>query len=314
MKTINRPANLFVFGLLFLTGTAAFGQTETVIRERTELVTLTVSVTDQKGRAVPGIEPHEFEVYEDKIRQQIEYYRTDDAPLSVGIIFDVSGSMRGRIERARTALRAFIETSHPLDDYVLIGFNQRASLLSEFSRGEDVVQRLGSIDAQGNTALYDAIYLGVEKLRQGRQRKKALLIISDGKDNSSRYSLDQVRSRLKESDILLYCVGIRQTGSGDKLAWREELRGQMILEELAGLTGGRAFSVNSADGLEEATTQAALELRQQYSLGYLSTNQRRDGRWREIRVRVTRPGVKLQVNAKSGYFAPLGPPASSPVY
>lgn len=305
MKTISRPANIILTGLLLFYGTAVYGQSnDPLIKERTDLVTLTVSVTDQKGRAVVGIEPDEFEIFEDKVRQEIAYYRTDDAPLSVGVIFDVSGSMRGRMEHARNALRAFIETSHPLDDFVLIGFNQRANLLAEFSHGDQLLHRINSIKAQGHTALYDAIYLGIEKMQHGRHPKKALLVISDGKDNSSRYNIEEVRKLLKESDIQLYCVGMRQSTSGDKLAWREELHGQMILEKLAGLTGGRAFSVNSAAGLEEATTRLALELRQQYSLGYVSTNQNRDGRWREIRVRINRPGEKLQVNSKDGYYSP----------
>lgn len=299
---------LAAIGLLALLAGGTFAQT--VIREQTELVNLTVTVTDSKGRAVTDIKPEDFEVFEDKVRQRIEYYRIDDTPLSIGIIYDISGSMRSRTEQAREALRAFIETSHPGDDFTLIGFNRQATVLTEFSTGNDLLNRIGSIGSRGETALYDAIYLGIEKLLQSRHRKRAILVISDGKDNSSRYTLDQIRSRLKEADIQLYCVGLRDSSSADKLAWREELRGQRVLEELAGLTGGRAFAVSTAEALEEATTQAATELRQQYSLGYASTNQLRDGRWREIRVRVRRTGEKVQINVKSGYYAPLGPPVA----
>jgi len=276
-----------------------------VVRERTELVNLTVTVTDRDGRAVTGLAPRDIEVYEDKVKQIIEHYSADDAPISVGVVFDTSGSMRDKLDRARDALKAFVETSHAEDDFFLVGFNRRANLLAEFCDGEELQRRLNLIGAQGETALYDAVYLGVEKLHQGRHRKRALLVISDGQDNASRYTLDQLRQRLKESDVHLYCVGVSRATTNDKAEQREALRGRMVLDGIARLTGGRAFFVNSASELEEATTRVALELRRQYSLGYTPTNQRRDGQWRKIRVRVNRPAraAELIVRARDGYYA-----------
>ncbi|MGH9940707.1 MAG: VWA domain-containing protein [Blastocatellia bacterium] len=276
-----------------------------VVRERTELVNLTVTVTDRNGRAVAGLAPRDIEVYEDKVKQTIEHYSADDAPVSVGVVFDTSGSMRDKLDQARDALKAFVETSHAEDDFFLVGFNRRANLLAEFCDGESLRRRLDLLGAQGETALYDAIYLGVEKVQQGRHRKRALLVISDGQDNASRYTLDQLRQRLKESGVQLYCAGVNRAGASEKAEQREAMRGRMILDEIARLTGGQAFFVDSASELEKVTARVALELRHQYNIGYTPTNQRRDGQWRKIRVRVNRPAwaPELIVRARDGYYA-----------
>lgn len=276
-----------------------------IVRERTEIVSLTFTVTDRAGRAVTGLTAQDIEIYEDKVKQRIDHYGAEDAPISVGIVFDVSGSMRDKLEHARDALKAFVESSHQEDDFFMVGFNRRANLLAEFCDGDGLQRRLSVVGAQGETALYDAVYLGTEKVQQGRHRKRALLVISDGQDNASRYTLDQLRQRLKESDIQLYCVGVGRPGLNDKAEQRQVMRGQMILDEISRLTGGRAFFVNSASDLAEATTRVALELRHRYSLGYTPTNHRRDGKWRKIRVRVNRAAwmPELIVRARDGYFA-----------
>jgi len=319
-KTISCASKLAVCGVLLGGCASAFGQhsppsgsktkpiinqQSIVVRERTELVNLTVAVTDRDGRAVAGLAPRDIEVYEDKVKQEIEHYSADDAPVSVGVIFDTSGSMRDKLDQARDALKAFVETSHAEDDFFLVGFNRRANLLAEFCDGESLRRRLDLIGAQGETALYDAIYLGVEKVQQGRHRKRALLVISDGQDNASRYTLDQLRQRLKESGVQLYCAGVNRAGASEKAEQREAMRGRMILDEIARLTGGQAFFVNSASELEKVTARVALELRHQYNIGYTPTNQRRDGQWRKIRVRVNRPAwaPELIVRARDGYYA-----------
>jgi Ca-activated chloride channel family protein len=284
---------------------ALINEPPVAVRERTELVNLTVSVRDRSGRAVTGLAPQDIEIYEDKVKQKIEHYGAEDAPISIGVVFDVSDSMRNKIEQGRDAIKAFVETSHADDDFFLVGFNRRANLLAEFCDGEGLQRRLNLVAAQGETALYDAIHLGVEKVRQGRHRKRALLVISDGRDNASSYTLDQLRRRLKESDVQIYCVGVGRPLLSEKAEQRQEMRGQMILDEIARLTGGRAFFANSASELEEATTRVALELRHQYSLGYTPTNQRRDGKWRKIRVRVNRSArtPELIVRTRDGYYA-----------
>lgn len=273
------------------------------IRLDTDLVTLTVTVTDPYNRLVTGLDRQHFELYEDKVKQSIEFFNDDDVPVSIGIVFDVSGSMKGKVDRARDALRAFIDTSHREDDFFLVGFNQRANLISEFSDGDTLTNKLTLVDPRGQTALYDASYLGIEKVRQGRHTKRALLLISDGQDNSSRYTYGELRKLLKEAGVQIYCIGIVELGgaAGGTL----DLQGQAILEEIAQTTGGKAFFPRSAAELEDATTRIALELRHQYSIGYTPTNVSRDGLWHKIRVQVKPPrGLSgLKVQHKEGYYA-----------
>jgi Ca-activated chloride channel family protein len=205
--------------------------------------------------------------------------------------------------RARAALRAFVETSHFDDDFFLIGFNQRAQLLAEFTDGDALVNKLTLVDPRGQTALYDAAFLGVEKVKQGRHTKRVVIISSDGQDNSSRYSYRELRNLLKESDVQIYCIGMVEMG------WHRdsmlEMQGQSRLEEIARVTGGKAFFPRSAVELEDITTRIALELRHQCSIGYVSTNEERDGKWRKIKVRIDKPrGLPdLNVRTKEGYYA-----------
>jgi Ca-activated chloride channel family protein len=278
-----------------------------IIRERTDLVTLNVMVTDRDGNAIYDLAPSELEIYEDSVLQTIEHYGISDLPLSIGAVFDLSGSMTNKLDVGRAALGRFIETSHSDDDYFLIGFNRQAKLLAEFSDGRELKDRLKLFDPEGGTALYDAIYLGIEKIKYGHHhRRRALLIISDGQDNASRYGLDQVRRRLKESDVLLYCIGIVRPGMSEKAEQREQHRGQIILDDLAQLTGGRAIFVSSVEDLDDAMSRVAVELRQQYTIGYSSTNQSRDGKWRKIHVRARRDPdqPKVYVRTREGYYGP----------
>jgi len=177
------------------------GRSDERIRLDTDVVTLTVTVTDPYNRLVTGLDRQHFEVFEDKVKQSIEFFSDDDVPVSLGIVFDVSGSMKGKMDRARESLRAFIETSHREDDFFLVGFNQRANLVAEFSDGDTLANKLTLIDARGQTALYDASYLGIEKVKQGRHSKRALLLISDGQDNSSRYTYGELRKLLREAGV-----------------------------------------------------------------------------------------------------------------
>lgn len=269
----------------------------------TELVSLTVTVTDPYNRLVTGLDKHNFEVFEDKVKQDITHFSDDDVPVSLGIAFDVSGSMKGKLDRAREALRAFIQTSHNDDDFFLVGFNQRANLLAEFTDGDTLANKLHLVDPKGQTALYDAAYLGIEKVKQGRHLKRAILLISDGQDNSSRYTYGELRKQLKEAGVQIYCIGIVEMGGGAGAAL--DMQGQAILEEISQVTGGKAFFPRSAAELEDATTRIALELRHQYSIGYAPTNIKKDGQWHKIKVNVKAPkGLpSLKVQHKEGYYA-----------
>ena len=270
----------------------------------TDLITFTVTVTDTYGRFVSGLGKNAFSVFDDKKAQEITYFSDDDSPVSVGVIFDVSGSMSGeKVKRARDALSKFIQTSHNSDEYFLIAFNARAQLLLDRTRdGNSVLDKLTFVQTRNNTALYDACYLGVEKVQRGAHPKRALLLISDGQDNNSRYTFNELRRLLKESDVVLYGIGILSGGDAGSVLGME---GQGILDELASVSGGKAFFPRSAAEMDDIFEQIALELRHQYSIGYKPTNFTNDGRWRKVKVKVTPPrGLpRLFVRAKEGYYA-----------
>lgn len=268
----------------------------------TDLVTMTVTVTDLYDRYVTGLNKSHFTVLDNKVPQEITFFSDEDAPASVGVIFDVSGSMKGdKVMRAREALSKFVETSHDKDEYFLVGFNTRAQLLIDRTRDADaVLSKLTYIETKGNTALYDAAYLGVEKVTRGAHPKKAILLISDGQDNSSRYTFRELQRLLKESGVLIYSVGI--TGSGyDSYG----AQGQAILEELSGVSGGKAFFPSSGLEMNEIFERIAIELRHQYSIGYRPTNFTPDGKWRNVKIKVQPPrGMpRLSVRSKDGYYA-----------
>jgi Ca-activated chloride channel family protein len=285
---------------------APTGGDDDVVFSNTDLVSFTVTVTDPYNRYVSGLTKKHFTVYDDKDEQEITFFSDDDAPVSVGIIFDVSGSMSGdKIRRARMALSRFIETSKDTDEYFLIGFNSRAQLLLDRTRdGDAVISKLTFVEPKSNTALYDACYLGVEKVTRGTHKKRALLVISDGQDNNSRYTFKDLRRLVKESDIVMYSVGI-VGGGGDSL----DFAGQAILEELSGVSGGKAFFPSTSSDMDDIFERIALELRHQYAIAYRPKNFTPDGRWHKIKVKVTPPrGMpRLTVRSKEGYFALTNP-------
>jgi Ca-activated chloride channel family protein len=280
---------------------------ETVI-VNTDLVTLTVTVQDQFGRFVSGLGRSAFEVFDNSDKQDITFFSDEDAPVSVGVVFDVSGSMSGdKISRAREALRKFIQTSHNDDQYFLIGFNSRAQLLVDSTRdGDEVVNKLTFVQPKDQTALYDATYLGVQKVTRGAHKKRAILLISDGQDNQSRYTFSEVRRLLKESDVVVYAIGILD---GSDMGSTMGMSGQAYLDELANISGGKAFFPNTGVEMDEIFERIALELRHQYSIGYRPSNFVNNGKWRKLKVKVTPPrGMpRLFVRTREGYYAITSP-------
>ena len=274
------------------------------IKVKTDLVTLTLTVTDLYGRYVSGLTKNAFSIFDNNQEQEITFFSDSDAPVSVGILFDVSGSMSGdKIAKAQTALRRFINSSHPNDEYFLIAFNNRAQLLLDRTRdGEALLQKLTLVAPKQNTALYDAVYLGLERVTRGSHQKRALLIISDGQDNASRYNFGEVRRLMKESDVVTYAVGI--VGGGDSSS-ALGMQGQAFLDELTSVTGGKSFYPSSDIEMDEIFERIALELRHQYSIGYTPTDFRLDGKWRKVKTKVKPPrGLpRLTVRGREGYFA-----------
>jgi len=274
------------------------------VRIKTDLVTLTLTVTDVYGRYVMGLGKNSFTVLDNNQEQEITFFSDTDAPVSLGVLFDVSGSMSGeKIQKARKALSRFINTSHPNDEYFLIGFNNRAQLLLDRTRdGDAVLQKLTLVNPKQNTALYDAVYLGLERVTRGSHQKRALLIISDGQDNASRYNFGEVRRLMKESDVITYAVGIIDAGdAGSQVG----MQGQAFLDELTSVTGGKSFYPTSDVELDEIFDRISIELRHQYSIGYTPKDFQPDGKWRKVKVRVKPPrGLpRLTVRSREGYYA-----------
>jgi Ca-activated chloride channel homolog len=272
-----------------------------------DLITLTVTVTDTYGRFVTGLGQKAFTIFDDKIEQQITHFSDEDAPVSLGVVFDVSGSMSGdKISKAREALQRFIETSHTRDEYFLIGFNHRAQLLMDRTRDSDaLLQKLTFVQTRGQTALYDATYLGVERVTRGAHQKRAVLLISDGQDNSSRYTFNELRRLLKETDVIIYAVGIVSGNDNSTL----DYAGRSILEELAGVSGGKAFFPSTGAEMNDTFERIALELRTQYSIGYRPSNFANDGKWHKIKIKVQPPRgfPRLFVRGREGYYATAKP-------
>jgi len=278
----------------------------TPIQVDVNLVVVNVTVTDPYDRIVTGLDKSNFQVYDEKVEQQISTFSTEDAPIAVGLIFDSSGSMGEKIQKSKEAAMQFFKTSNPQDEFLLINFSDRPNLITGFtSKFENVQDRLLFVKSGGKTALLDAIYLGLSEAKKAATNRKALLVISDGGDNHSRYTESDVRKAVKESDTQIYAVGVFEP-----LAARgrtpEEARGPGLLAELAEVSGGRMFSVENADELPDITEKISIELRNQYVIGYKPSNLVRDGRWRRVKVKLNPPrGLPpLQVYARTGYYAP----------
>lgn len=268
----------------------------------TDLVTLNVTVMDNYNRYVTGLGKEAFTIIDNNQPQEISFFSSEDTPASIAVLFDVSGSMSGeKVARARDALSHFVQTSHERDEYFLIGFSSRAHLLLDRTRDSDaLLNKMTLVDTRGNTALYDAVYLGVEKLRRASHPKRAVLLISDGQDNNSRYTFSELRRLLKESDTLIYSVGIDSGAANEDAA-----RGSSILDELSSVTGGKAFFPQTTAALNDVFERIALELRYQYSIGYRPADFTPDGKWRKVKVKVKPPrGLpRLTVRSRDGYYA-----------
>jgi len=267
------------------------------------LVNLTV--TDPLDRLVTGLERGHFRVFEDGIEQEVLTLSSEDVPVSIGLVFDMSGSMKDKVEKAREAAVQFMRTANPQDQFFLVSFNDRAELTSSFTTSVDELQnRMMFTASRGRTALLDAIYLGLSQMRGAHNGKRALLIISDGGDNHSRYNEADVKNYLKEADCQLYAIGIFDP-IGDRRS-PEELEGPSLLSEMTEMTGGRVFPVGNLGELPDIAAKIGMELRNQYVLGYKSSNPQHNGAWRKIKVKLRPPkGLPpLNVYAKTGYYAP----------
>jgi Ca-activated chloride channel family protein len=273
------------------------------IRVDVNLVLVPATVTDPMNRLVTGLERENFEVFDNNVGQVIKSFSTQDAPVTIGIIFDLSGSMSSKFARSRKALSEFLRTSNPQDEFFVVGFNDRPAVIVDYTSDvDDVEARMVMLKPENRTALIDAIYLGVDKLKQAKYERKALLIISDGGDNRSRYTEGELRRVVRESDVQIYSIGIF-----DQYApTTEEQMGPVLLTDICDMTGGRMFRVSELGDLGDIASRISAELRNEYVIGYRPSEVKQDGNWRKLKIRlVPPPGLpNLTVHNRQGYYAP----------
>ena len=276
------------------------------IRIDSNLVLIPVTVTDPLNRFVTGLDRENFKVFEDKKEQSVTQFSSEDAPLSVGVIFDCSGSMGSKLQKSRLAVAQFFKTANPEDEFFLVQFNDSADLIQPFTRNlEEVQNRLTFTQPKGRTALLDAIYLGLHEMKKGKNARKALLVISDGGDNNSRYTEPEIKNLVKEADVQIYAIGIYEP-IASRGRTTEEAQGQGLLTEIAEQTGGRQYPVDNLNELPDIAAKIGVELRNQYVLGYAPQNQEHDGKYRHVVVKLVQPrGLPLlRAFWRQGYYAP----------
>ena len=283
--------------------TASPAPREHVLRTNVDLVLVPVTVVDHAGRAVTGLEPTNFAVLDDKNPQVVRYLSNVDEPISLVVVLDASASMAPKIQESRKAFTELVNTSNPQDDFGLIVVSDKPRVALHFDDSASEIQTaVEALQPDGATALWDGIYLGIKELKNSRYQRKAMVVISDGGDNHSRYTESELRSLLKEAGVEVYAIGM-----SDRYATRiEEKKGPLQLDEVTSVTGGRVFSAHDSVELSRAVTQISHELRNQYVLGYYTSNRSRDGKWRRLKVHLAGSAsqASFRLYTKKGYYAP----------
>jgi VWFA-related protein len=275
-----------------------------------DLVLMYTSVFDKSGRFVEGLKKDNFQVYEDGVAQNIASFSQEDVPISMGILLDLSGSMRGKIDQINKAAVAFIRASNPQDQVFLIGFNENVELIQDFTSDVDeITDALDNVVVTGGTALYDAIYLGVQKAHTGTKAKKAVVVITDGEDHDSYYKLDELVAKVQELDVQAFCVGFLNAIPDKGLFghWSKSVpeKARDALMRIAEETGGKAFFPDKTTDIQSIVSQIASELRNQYSIGYLSSNGARDGSFRRVKIELAGvSAASARLRYRRGYYAP----------
>jgi len=272
------------------------------VRANVDLVLVNVTVLDRAGRAVTGLEPEQFAVLDDKNPQTVRYLSNTDEPISLVVILDASASMAPRIQEVREAFHELVNASNPQDDVGLIIVRDEPEIALSFNdSASELHGGLNALEPSGDTSLWDSMYLGVKELKNAHYHRKAMVVVSDGGDNHSRYTEPQLKSLLREADVEVYAIGLF-----DKYATRiEERKGPLLLDEVTSVTGGRVFSVHDSVELSRSVMQISHELRNQYVLGYYPSNRSRDGKWRKLKIQLTGSAsqAKFRLYARKGYYA-----------
>ncbi len=273
-----------------------------------DLVLMYTSVFDKNGRFVGGLPKDKFKIFEDGIAQTIASFSQEDVPVSMGILLDLSGSMRGKIDQVNKAALAFIKASNPQDQVFLIGFNEEVELLQDFTSDiDEITDALDNTVVSGGTALYDAVYLGVQKAHTGSKAKKAIVVITDGEDRDSYYKLDELVAKVQESDVQVFCIGFLNAVPDRGLfgRWSKSVpeKAHDALARISEETGGKSFFPDKVTDIHGIVSEIASELRNQYSIGYFSSNAARDGTFRRVKIELTSAGDN-HLRYRRGYYAP----------
>ena len=284
---------------------AAETEAQAHLRVDTALALIPAHVTTNYGTPVTDLTKENFHIYEDGVEQNITYFTQEDAPVSVGLVFDVSGSMSNKMAKALEAATSLLSTANSQDEFFLVEFNDRPKLTVPMTPDtDDVYRRMQKTKPYGRTSLFDAVNLALEHMKRAHNSRKALVVLSDGGDNCSRHTFTQIRSILLESDVQVYAMGIFDPEDTPKRS-REEVNGPQLLADLALESGGRHFPVNNLDDLPGIAKQIGLELRNQYLLGYSPSNEARDGKYRRVKLQLvhTERPAPLRVFYRTGYYA-----------
>ncbi len=283
------------------------------INVNVNMVVLHATVLDHKGRMVNNLEENNFRVYEDGVLQHLAVFSHADIPVTMGIVIDDSGSMRDKRPSVNAAAYTFVKTSNPFDQVFVVNFNDEYYLDTPgnfAANRQQLKAALDKIDSRGGTALYDAVYASLDHLELGSHNKKVLLVITDGEDNASRYTFDDLIQHAEQSSAVIYCIGLlgqeRRAGLF-KIHGAGEKRAAKVLKELAHATGGRAYFPKSLDEVDATCAKIAHDIRNQYTLAYYPTNAKRDGTYRRVRIKLVGPGTgHYIVRTRPGYYAPTG--------
>lgn len=281
-------------------------ESQPVLRVDSSLVLIAAHVTTATGACVMNLGRENFQLTEDNVGQTIAHFSKDDAAVSVGILFDVSRSMTKKMQVASQAVAAFFRTANPEDEFFLVEFSERAKLAIPFTPdSEELYRHIAHVKPWGRTSLLDAVHLALGQMKQARNSRRAIVIFSDGGDNRSRHTVREVRNALLESDVQVYAMGIFDTGGWDK-STAEERNGPALLDELAEQSGGRHYRVRNLNDLPSISEAIGNELRNEYLLGYYPSNVSRDGRYRQVKVKLVIPGTlhDLRLYYRRGYYSP----------
>jgi Ca-activated chloride channel family protein len=279
----------------------------TNIRVNSDLVVIPVTVTDGKGHVVDGLQKEHFALYEDKVEQQITHFASQDAPVSIGLVFDTSDSMAPKLQRAREAVAALLNNTNPEDEFFLVQFNDHAQLLVNLTKQtEEIRKRVAMMEIGGTTALLDAVTVALHEMRNARHNRKAIIIISDGEDNASHCSVRDLKEEVREGDVLIYAIGIADSSASSQGWPPPRLTGAALLDEIATQTGGRLFEANRLNQLPGITSKISEWLRKQYVLAYTPNNTHKNGGYRHVQIKITKPSRFPRLHAfwRLGYYAP----------